>query len=263
MCKVIAVANQKGGVGKTTTTYNLGCALAKKGKKVLGIDFDPQGSLTIFMGYENNDNISITIASLMGDTIGEKELPNKETYIISTGSMDLIPGNIELSAIETSLVNAMSRETILKSIISELRPFYDYILIDCLPSLGMLTINALVASDSVIIPVNPEYASAKGLELLLMSILRVKKRINPTIEIDGILMTMYVKNTNLSKIITEMITEAYEGRINIYKTHIPNSVKLGYSVLNGKSIFEFDESNQVAIAYEEFAKEVLAHDSVN
>lgn len=149
MCKVIAVANQKGGVGKTTTTYSLGSAMAKKGKKVLGIDFDPQGSLTMFMGYDNDENITTYISSLMGDTIGDKELPKKEKYIISTGSMDLIPGNIELSAIETSLVNAMSRETILKSIISELRLFYDYILIDCLDMPMKEALSEIAVTDNI------------------------------------------------------------------------------------------------------------------
>jgi chromosome partitioning protein len=263
MCKVIAIVNQKGGVGKTTTAVNLGYALAASGKKVLEIDLDPQGSLTVSFGYDNNDDIEMTIATLMAKAIKEEKLPEKDQYIISTGNVDLLPCNIELSAIEVSLVNAMSRELILKSVIEELRSEYDYIIIDCSPSLGMLTINALAACDSVIIPVTAEYLSAKGLELLLKNIVRVKKRINPNIEIDGILLTMFVERTNLSKEITEMITEAYGNVINIFSQRIPKSVTVGYSVLKSKSIIEYAKTNKVALAYQEFAKEVIDHDSIN
>jgi chromosome partitioning protein len=261
MCKVIAIVNQKGGVGKTTTALNLGYALSEEGKKVLGIDLDPQGSLTVSLGYDDNDNMKTTIATLMALAIEEEKLPDPEEYIIATGSIDLIPCNIELSAIEVSLVNAMSRELILKAVLDELKKLYDYIIIDCSPSLGMLTINALAACDSVIIPVTPEYLSAKGLELLLKNILRVKKRINSRIEIDGILLTMFVERTNLSKEITEMITEAYGNAINIYKNRIPKSVTVGYSVLKSKSIIEYAKTNKVALAYQEFALEVMKNDS--
>lgn len=257
MCKVLAIVNQKGGVGKTTTALNLGYALSSEGKKVLAIDLDPQGSLTVSLGYDDNDNIKTTISTLMAMAIEEEKLPNKDQYVITTGSIDLIPCNIELSAIEVSLVNAMSREIILKAVLEDLKYEYDYIIIDCSPSLGMLTINALAACDSVIIPVTAEYLSAKGLELLLKNILRVKKRINPNIEINGILLTMFVERTNLSKEITEMITETYGNVINIYKQRIPKSVKVGYSVLEKKSIIEFAATNKVAQAYIEFAKEVL------
>lgn len=250
MCKVIAIVNQKGGVGKTTTTLNLGYAMAAAGKRVLDIDIDldPQSSLTVSMGYDDNDNMKNTIATLMARAIEEEKLPRKEEYIISTGSVDLIPCNIELSAIEVSLVNAMSRELILKSIIEEIKNDYDYVIIDCSPSLGMLTINALAACDSVIIPVTAEYLSAKGLELLLKNIIRVKKRINAGITIDGILLTMFVERTNLSKEITEMITEAYGNAINIYRQRIPKSVTVGYSILKNKSVIEYDKSNKVALA---------------
>lgn len=261
MCKVIAIVNQKGGVGKTTTALNLGYALAEAGKRILEIDLDPQGSLTVCMGYDDNDSITTTVATLMAKAIEEEALPGREQFIISTGIVDLIPCNIELSAIEVSLVNAMSREMILKSIVEELKQDYDYIIIDCSPSLGMLTINALAACDSVIIPVTAEYLSAKGLELLLKNIVRVKKRINSKIEIDGILLTMFVERTNLSKEITEMITEAYGDIINIYKPRIPRSVQAGYSVLKNKSIIEYAKSNKVAMAYQEFALEVLEHDA--
>lgn len=259
MCKVTAIVNQKGGVGKTTTASNLGYALAVQGKKVLEIDMDPQGSLTVSLGYDDNDNINITIASLMAWAIEEEKLPEKEEYIIRAGNIDLIPCNIELSAIEVSLVNAMSRELILKSIIEEVKEFYDYIIIDCSPSLGMLTINALAACDSVIIPVTPEYLSAKGLELLLKNIIRVKKRLNPKIEIDGILLTMYVERTNLSKDITEMIVEAYGREIHIFENRIPKSVQVGYSILNNKSVIEYAGKNKVSLAYQQFAQEVLTH----
>ena len=176
--KVIAIVNQKGGVGKTTTTLNLGYALSDQGKKVLLIDLDPQGSLSISMGLDDNDELENTIATLMAFEIEDRVLPEKEKYIIHIGELDLIACNIELSAIEVSLVNAMSREMILKCIIQQFKNDYDYIIIDCSPSLGMLTINALAACDSVIIPVTAEFLSAKGLELLLMNIMRTRKKIN-------------------------------------------------------------------------------------
>ncbi|SFR62484.1 CobQ/CobB/MinD/ParA nucleotide binding domain-containing protein [Anaeromicropila populeti] len=175
MCKVLSVVNQKGGVGKTTTALNLGYALSEKGKKVLLIDLDPQGSLTISCGYDDNDNLETTIATLMALTMEDRLLPGKNNYILTVGSMDLVPCNIELSAIEVSLVNAMSREMILKAISGELKENYDYVIIDCSPSLGMLTINALAACNGVLIPVTPEYLSAKGLELLLKNILKLKR----------------------------------------------------------------------------------------
>lgn len=260
MSKIMAVVNQKGGVGKTTTTLNLGYALANQGKKVLLIDLDPQGSLTISLGVDNNDELQNTIANLMGLAIEDNSLPGKEEYIMHIGKLDLIPCNIELSAIEVSLVNAMSREMILKYIIQNFRDDYEYIIIDCSPSLGMLTINALAACSSVIIPVTPEYLSAKGLELLLMTILRTKKRINPDIQIDGILLTMYVERMNLPRAIKQMIEDAYGQQLHIYHNCIPKSVKVGESTLQSKSVIEYDKKNKVSIAYEEFAQEVLEND---
>lgn len=259
MNSIIAIVNQKGGVGKTTTSLNLGYALANQGHKVLLIDLDPQGSLTISLGVDNNDDLQHTIASLMGMEIEDKQLPNKENYIITIGKLDLIPCNIELSGIEVSLVNAMSREYILKSVIQELRNDYDYIIIDCSPSLGMLTINALAACNSVIIPVTPEYLSAKGLEMLLMNIIRTKKKINPEIQIDGILLTMYVERMNLSRAVKQMIEEAYGEQIHIYKSCIPKSVRVGESSLKNVSIIQYDKKNKVSVAYEEFAQEVMEH----
>lgn len=257
MSKVIAVVNQKGGVGKTTTTFNLGYALAEEGKKVLLIDFDPQSSLTVCMGYDDTDSIDNTIAKLMMLAINDEKLPDSKDYIINVGKLDLIPCSIDLSAVDVNLVNAMSREMVLRGILSDIKDGYDYIIIDCSPSLGMLTINALVAADSVLIPVTPEYLSAKGLEILLKNIMRVKKRINPGLEIDGILFTMYAAQMNLTKKVTSDIETVYGDAINIYGNKIPKSVKVGESVLSSKSIIEYAKDNQVATAYKELAKEVI------
>lgn len=214
--KIIAIVNQKGGVGKTTTALNMGYALSEMGKRVLLIDFDPQSSLTVCFGYDNTDNLQTTIYHLMAMAIEEKALPSKENYVLSVGKMDLIPCSLELSAIEVALVNVMSRELVLKAIVEELKQDYDYVIIDCSPSLGMLTINALAACDSVLIPVTPQYLSAKGLELLLKNIVRVKKRINPRIEVDGILLTMYAERMKLSQMVVGMIQESYGGQIHIF-----------------------------------------------
>lgn len=256
--KVIAIVNQKGGIGKTTTALNLGYALSEMGKKVLLIDFDPQSSLTVCFGYDNTDNIQTTIYNLMALSIEEKSLLKMEDYIINIDKLDLIPCNLELSAIEVALVNAMSRELVLKAIVDEIKAAYDYVIIDCSPSLGMLTINALAACDSVLIPVTPQYLSAKGLELLLRNIVRVKKRINPKIEVDGILLTMYTERIKLSKEVLAIIQEAYGEHIHIFKSRIPVSVKVGEANMKSKSTIEYDPKNKVSNAYVEFTKEVLA-----
>lgn len=257
MSEVIAIVNQKGGVGKTTTALNMGYALSQMGKKVLLIDFDPQSSLTVCFGYDNTDSIGTTIYNLMAGAIEEKALPEKKDYILSIGDIDLIPCSLELSAIEVTLVNVMSRELVLKSIVDELKVDYDYVIIDCSPSLGMLTINALTACDSVIIPVTPQYLSAKGLELLLRSIIRVKKRINPVIEVSGILLTMYTERMRLSKEILSIIQQAYGEHIHIFESKIPVSVKVGEANLKSKSTIEYDPKNKVSNAYVDFARELM------
>ncbi|HBV88471.1 MAG TPA: chromosome partitioning protein ParA [Desulfosporosinus sp.] len=259
-CEIIAIANQKGGVGKTTTTINLGYSLAEKGKRVLLVDCDPQSNLTMSFGVDRPDELPITLYHLMTAIIEEKELPLRKEYILSFNNLDILPCSIELAAIEVNLVNAMSREITLKAILDQFRPNYDYIIIDCMPSLGMLTINALAACDRILIPAAPQYLSAKGLELLLRNIIRVKRRINPAVEIDGILITMFTERTKLSKEIVNLINDSYGSHIKIFESKIPVSVKVGEAVLNYKSIIEFDPKGKVAVAYKNFAEEYKANE---
>ena len=197
-CKVIALTNQKGGVGKTTTAVNLGVSLVQQGKKVLLIDADAQANLTMALGYNRPDDILITLSTVMQNIIDDKMLDVSQGIIHHSEGVDLLPSNIELSGFEVRLINAMSRERVLKTYVNEVKKNYDYVLIDCMPSLGMITINALAAADSVIIPTQPHYLSAKGLELLLRSVSMVKRQINPKLRIDGILMTMVMPRTNIS-----------------------------------------------------------------
>ena len=178
-CKVIALTNQKGGVGKTTTAVNLGVSLVQQGKKVLLIDADAQANLTMALGYNRPDDIPITLSTVMQNIIDDKTLDVSQGIIHHSEGVDLLPSNIEMSGFEVRLINAMSRERVLKTYVNEVKKNYDYVLIDCMPSLGMITINALAAADSVIIPTQPHYLSAKGLELLLRSVSMVKRQINP------------------------------------------------------------------------------------
>ncbi len=257
---VIAVVNQKGGVGKTTTSLNLGYSLVQEGKKVLLVDFDPQSSLTVCMGFAEPDDLKITVANLMRLEIADEKLPEQSNYLQHIKGMDLIPCSIELSAIEMELVTSMSREFVLRSILSEFEGQYDYIIIDCGPSLGMLTINALVACDSVMIPVTPEYLSAKGLELLLGNILRVKKKINPQLEISGIVFTRYNERYRLTKNIDAIIKDVYGSAVHIFETKIPNSVKVGESIEQGRAMAEHMTHHAVTEAYLKLAWEVISNE---
>ena len=189
-CKVIALTNQKGGVGKTTTAVNLGVCLSKQGKKVLLVDADAQANLTMSLGYPRPDDLPISLATIMQDIIDDKPFDVQKGILHHSEGVDLLPSNIELSGLEVRLINAISRERVLTACINEVKKNYDYVLIDCMPSLGMLTINALAAADSVVIPTQPHYLSAKGLELLLRSVSKVRRQINPHLRIDGILMTI-------------------------------------------------------------------------
>ncbi|MBN2260749.1 MAG: ParA family protein [Clostridiales bacterium] len=237
MAEIIAIANQKGGVGKTTTTLNLGYSLKALGKKVLIVDFDSQANLTTYFGIERSNDIEVNIAHLMMTKMEDEELPDKETYIISSGGVNIIPSSIYLSVVDANLRLEMGSESILSEILDNLRDDYDYIIIDTSPSLGSLTINALSAADSVIIAVNPQLLAMMGLKDFLKTTKKIQKRINQRLVIKGILLTMCDSRTNLSKVLSEQVNEAYSGLVDIGKTHAYLIAAIVHSIFARKGRF--------------------------
>lgn len=256
-CKIIVIANQKGGVGKTTTTFNLGVALAKEGKKVLLVDADPQADLTTYMGYYEQDNIPITISTLIERTINDIDANPKEAILEHKEGVHLIPSNLNLSMTEVNMFSAMSREYAMKNSLKDLKDEYDYILIDCMPSLGMLTTNALAMANEVIIPVQSQYLSAKGMGNLLKTVSKVRRQLNSDLKVGGILLTLVDKRTALPKKIEHELEENYGNIVKMFDTQIPVAIKTAESTSTGKSIFAYDKLSKVAEAYTLFAKEVL------
>ena len=256
--KITALCNQKGGVGKTVTAVNLGIGLAREGKRVLLADIDPQGSLTASLGYQRPDQMENTMAEILGRVISDEPQAPDEGIIHHAEGVDLLPANIELSGLEVTLVNTMSRETILRDYLNSVRDRYDVILLDCCPSLGMLTINALAAADEVIIPAQAHYISLRGMEQLIRTISNVKRKINPALEIAGILITMADMRTNYSREIIELLRNTYGSKLRIFDSIIPLSIRAAETSAEGRSIYLHDPAGKVSAAYTALTQEVLS-----
>lgn len=258
MSKVIAIANQKGGVGKTTTAINLGVALSSNGKKVLLVDCDPQGSLTKGLGFQYKKDYEFSLTHIMQAQIQQAEISIKEIILNHSEGIEIIPSNITLSGMEINLTNVMARERVLRNCLATIRDNYDYILLDSCPSLGILAINTLAAADSVLIPVEASPLSTEGIALLFGTIKNVRQYINPSLEIEGILITMIDERTNISKKMKTEIYKEYGGRFKIYKQVIPRNVKAEEAPGLGQSVCYYAPKSSTAFAYHRVAKEVMS-----
>ena len=257
MGKIYMIGAMKGGVGKSVSVFNLAYSLKKRGKKVLAVDFDQQSNLTTCFGAED---VNVAIGDLMMNVIEEENLPEREEYIWERNGVDFIPASIGLSTVEAKLRLEMGTEKMLSAILEPLRDDYDYILIDTCPSLGALTINAMAAADEVIVAVNPQLLAMMGLQDFLKSVKKIKSRINERLNVAGILLTMCDARTILCKTITEQVAETFQRQIRIFKSKIPNTVKVGESVYYSEPLIEYAPESNACKAYERLAGEVIAYE---
>jgi chromosome partitioning protein len=261
-----AISNQKGGCGKTTLALNLGASLARMGYKILIVDCDPQGNATMALGCQQPDELPVTLPHIMQEIINaggraeNSELLKKREYILNAQGMDFVPSSIELSGMENILINTMSRENVLKKFVGYVKDSYDVILLDCMPSLNVLTVNCLNAADRVLIPMQPQFFSAKGLELLLTTIANVRVNLNPNLVIEGALITMYDGRLNFHREVLDIVTTTYGQYFHIFNTKIPVSVRVTETQARAQSIFDHDPKGRVAESYTAFAKELTANE---
>ena len=257
MCRVISIVNQKGGVGKTAVASNLGVGIALNGNRVLLIDADSQGNLTSSMGVDNADEMEHTLATFLEKEINEDPVETGEYIMGNKEGLDLVPCDIRLAGMDYMIMNAMNREHLLEAFISGVRDRYDYILIDCSPSLNLMTINVLTAADAAIIPVEASYLSMAGLQQLLSSIGSTKRKLNKKLSVEGIVINKVNTRTNHERDIVEKLREAYGSEIRIFRSMIPESVRAKECTAYGVSIFGHDPRGKVAKAYLDLTREVL------
>ncbi len=260
MGKIIMIGSMKGGVSKTVTTYNLAYSLQKLGKKVLAVDFDSQANLSTCFGIEDTATVPVTIGHLMMAQIEDEELPDQKEYIQHRNGVDFISSSMVLSVVDAKLRLEMGAEKMLSGILEPLRDKYDYILLDTSPSLGALNINAMAVADEVIITVNPQLLAMMGMQDFLKMVKKINHRVNPKLTVAGILLTMCDSRTNLCKVITEQVTDTFEGQIRIFESFIPSTVKVGESVYYSEPLREYAPESKACIAYENFAKEMIAYE---